>query len=774
MIFKFFKSKIFQNFLISYIAVAGITIIAGSITYYESLKIVKNKIIETGIESVETGMELLDAKYKELDGLINLMASDEIISELLEKEAPLQARDYYSIREIQNKLPSYKIINTFVQDIYLYYLKPDVIISTVYADVDPQRFYTQIFQYEGYDFESWKNELTSEYQYKSIWPEQLIVTNNVKKTLITYIQSFPMDLPTRFKCNVLLHIKAEDILKNFEGSSAFLFGSFLIVNRNGELITSRSTMDTPIDLDEIADLPNQTLNELSINGKKMTVIATTSSLTGLTAYAVIPSKIFLDQVEYIRTIYFSVSLGILLLMLLIGIYLAYRNSRPLDNLVSMIQKDAVFVEEATFGTYEYLRKSVSNLIVNNHELQNDLQHRLPLLQAGFIGRLLHGSFIRSENLVKASRLAQIDIEEESYIVLLIRSRTHITETTELDYADLDLMQVVIQNLLRKTVKTGHYSHNISLTETAVIIHFHSKRRDEIRTILIKQLTDLGNRVLKEYGITIAIGISAPVDSAMDISLAFSMAQKALLYLKPQEELFSFYEVIQNKISDGFFYPIEVEHNLIRHARTGDMDEVEHILDKIYAFNFQESTLTYTEVDLLLSEIKATINKVSKNIAETTVGKIDDQSPQIRELNQATSADTFFEITKDIFKAICIQVNKRKGSHNETLLQKIKVMIEKSFSDPNLGLTSIANTLNITESYLSSFFKEQTGSNFSSFIENLRMNKVQELIKANPHLTISEVSRSVGYVNDNTFYRACKRFFGISPRELRNKTLNSGT
>ncbi|MCR2805237.1 helix-turn-helix domain-containing protein [Paenibacillus soyae] len=88
---------------------------------------------------------------------------------------------------------------------------------------------------------------------------------------------------------------------------------------------------------------------------------------------------------------------------------------------------------------------------------------------------------------------------------------------------------------------------------------------------------------------------------------------------------------------------------------------------------------------------------------------------------------------------------------------------------DINLDLVADKLNITPGYLSSYFKEKTGTNFSDYLNDLRIGRAKELLM-NLELRIQDVASAVGYHNVNSFIRMFKRYSGITPGEYRKRNV----
>ncbi|MDE6971129.1 MAG: helix-turn-helix transcriptional regulator, partial [Eubacterium sp.] len=80
---------------------------------------------------------------------------------------------------------------------------------------------------------------------------------------------------------------------------------------------------------------------------------------------------------------------------------------------------------------------------------------------------------------------------------------------------------------------------------------------------------------------------------------------------------------------------------------------------------------------------------------------------------------------------------------------------------------IADNCGLNRSYFSKIFKEAIGRTPQAFLLNYRMTKAAELLKLT-QLSVSDISKAVGYDNPLHFSRAYKNVYGVSPREWRNE------
>jgi len=121
-------------------------------------------------------------------------------------------------------------------------------------------------------------------------------------------------------------------------------------------------------------------------------------------------------------------------------------------------------------------------------------------------------------------------------------------------------------------------------------------------------------------------------------------------------------------------------------------------------------------------------------------------------------------TDDLF-LLNIQKEK-KLNQNETIIltQKLeKVMNEKAlFKNPNLSLKELSAEINMPSHQLSQFLNNNLGKNFTSFVNEFRINEACKIITATDKLTLESIGYDVGFNSKSTFFAAFKKHTGTTP------------
>lgn len=104
-----------------------------------------------------------------------------------------------------------------------------------------------------------------------------------------------------------------------------------------------------------------------------------------------------------------------------------------------------------------------------------------------------------------------------------------------------------------------------------------------------------------------------------------------------------------------------------------------------------------------------------------------------------------------------------GDEDDRIIASIKEYVREAPSVANLE--SIAARVYLSSSYVSRYFKQKTGINFTDYVVEQRM-KLAATYLVTLKYKIYEISDLVGYSTPFNFTRSFKKYFGCSPREYR--------
>jgi YesN/AraC family two-component response regulator len=218
-----------------------------------------------------------------------------------------------------------------------------------------------------------------------------------------------------------------------------------------------------------------------------------------------------------------------------------------------------------------------------------------------------------------------------------------------------------------------------------------------------------------------------------------------------------------KLRQGYYFPVEVESRLMNFSKAGDRRGINKLLQELQLENLKDRNLSFSMLNLFLFEMLGTLMKVKEQLGLEDEADVKKWTLRI---HSEEDAHQLLQSFTDEYGGICDYVNERKKSQNVQLLKEALQWVHSSYKRADLSLELLAEQLNVSKVYLSQFFKEQSGVNFSDYLESLRMDQAKELLRTTD-LPVKEIVDLTGYYSSNTFGRAFRRIHGISPTEYRS-------
>lgn len=136
----------------------------------------------------------------------------------------------------------------------------------------------------------------------------------------------------------------------------------------------------------------------------------------------------------------------------------------------------------------------------------------------------------------------------------------------------------------------------------------------------------------------------------------------------------------------------------------------------------------------------------------------------KELQNAASKDDLLNRLLSFFEGIVVQISSSLQSSEGRVIQTVKQYIQMHYSE-RLELEDVAKEVYLNPAYLGTFFKRETGMNFSDYLTSVRIEEAKHLLD-DMQYNIGEIASKVGYKDANYFSRLFQKQVGIKPTEYR--------
>lgn len=141
---------------------------------------------------------------------------------------------------------------------------------------------------------------------------------------------------------------------------------------------------------------------------------------------------------------------------------------------------------------------------------------------------------------------------------------------------------------------------------------------------------------------------------------------------------------------------------------------------------------------------------------------------IGELNDFPSLHSIVEWLRWFGTQVAELLSRTKTTRSERIIELVRRYVTEHYKE-KISLGQTAETLNISQGYLSSVFKKQTGSNFSEYVAEIKIEKAKELIATQQYM-MYEVSDLLGFDNPYYFSKVFKKVTGYTPKEYEAASL----
>lgn len=343
------------------------------------------------------------------------------------------------------------------------------------------------------------------------------------------------------------------------------------------------------------------------------------------------------------------------------------------------------------------------------------------------------------------------LEEEKEILKYIRSKILYialisNEENKLDNDNIiDLERWIKENLSIKNI-------NIFKVKNKVAIIFYDKSIEYIYSILKKMKIQIEKEMKEKFFIT----IGQEVNNISEINYSYESAEDLMknryLYLN---EGIVYKDKIKNIINSKFTEE-QIINKIYSYIEIGELSEIEKsflLLEKVII----EKKYNEEQIKALLTTyyIKLKDNIISNyNIKEV----LDmDNKIIIEEIYTKNSLNEVIKFLIDKFSNISKYV--ASNSKGKGIKRIVKYVESKYYSD--LKLESLAEIFNYNSSYLGKLFKDTTGKNFNTYLDNVRIEEAKKLL-VEDKLKVYEICEKVGYKDIDYFHYKFKKYVGISP------------
>ncbi|TDQ37192.1 helix-turn-helix domain-containing protein [Aureibacillus halotolerans] len=677
------------------------------------------------------------------------MSSSKNNNLLLFLDEPLDG-NHAHIQTIFNTLKEKRIGSSpMVDDIQVYYPSNELIISS-----------TKGLKYVG-------SETASLSDFRWIQDPAIIESSSIQwhmnETNVSLIGTLPYIRSDEERAFVAIHLQKNVVSEWLETTFQETSGTMLIASPDGFIAMSSSLIesasyirDHPMYVDHLKSTQTEGYFSMEIAGQEHQVAFSSLDLPGWKLFNFVPVEHFQQKSAAIQRTIFLLGIVTVIGGLIMSYIISGRLYGPLQRMLGRIRTLSISSEgSGASDEYREINQFIDTMSVKVEDLENTLNHNLPLMKSRLVEETLAGKIQHLEAWrERMEMLHQKEASGDWFVAVSFQLKQQ------------TIQQMSVENQAFTTYRIKDYMEEKTPSGMHVFTSEHDQRIDAVVCSSIEQgdiLHGWMNEVIafarEQFRMNLAgaIGSWTTEVGKMKLSHAEALFYLGYAYFYPNQSVFTHNEStsLDTMLPATFFD--EFSQALLKKQRKP--------LDKLMTRFFKRLTKPAASPSVLHQDIRDllyTYYRTLKSIPLSTRDILPDHL--MTTLVTHESVDEFIAVFNEVIELTLNYLEKKpEQAQNGTIEQVKKYCIDHL--DQELSLHAVADIVHLSPRYVSRIFKQETELNFVDYVTNLRMQKAKQLL-VESNSNVEQVANSVGYHNPAYFSKKFKEAFGVTPSKYR--------
>jgi YesN/AraC family two-component response regulator len=267
------------------------------------------------------------------------------------------------------------------------------------------------------------------------------------------------------------------------------------------------------------------------------------------------------------------------------------------------------------------------------------------------------------------------------------------------------------------------------------------------------------------GLIVSVGISRTFHRLSDASDAYASSQEALKYkFRLGEGSIVFIEDVQSESDSLYSFPEAELRELLDAIKLSDPEKARQHLDECIQ-SVAEKQIGYNHFQIMLAHLLSELLKEIWKTGEPFPALQEGQQSVFNQLFELKALQDIEQWFWQVIVAPFIEMQAHRRRHRYRKISEIMLeMIHEEF-DTDLTLEACALRMNYHPNYIKRAFREETGSSFSDYLAQYRLNRAKQWM-LETDMTISAIAEKLKYSNVQNFSRYFRKMEGISPSQYK--------
>ena len=741
------NKRLFISFIMSYLVILLIPVIGALSIYFSFHNQLRAELLRTNETVLTHSMDLVENILDSTHNYCLDLAVNESVRPLFYMTQPFSTNERYNISRALKAAFYSSGINKYIDSQMIYFNRGDFILSST-AYMKPADAYSRYLSSSYPIYEEW---------YGSLSAATPVNFHNSENT-ITYFQTAAYSGAEPI-ATAIINFNKKEILNSVLTLDWIKNGNLFILDNSGELILTNSDAEILQEIPLASILETNTSVTHRHNKNNYLVSQSISDEYGWKYILVTSEKALTSSRQNINKVFLIYSIMALFSGVLLTLLFSRRNYRPIKSMVTLLStKDTA---DKDIDEISFIDASVRQIISTNSDYEYKLSMQSELIRQNLLSRIFRRRIGVEGLMPDTLKASGLSFPHQLYQVALFRLDDFegffmdIDDSPEeypLDHIDYSLISLLWEQL------------NISFTgyvceiygAIACVINFSEGQEKEV----FDMLRDSHRIIEAQLYIKATVAVSLVHNTAVNLPIAYEEASFALDNSSASQKDIAVFS--SDTEYEKLFLTKDLEHALSTSILSGNYSNAKTILSSLFHGTSDEKPIAPGLFRCLVYSVMTTFFRITEslNISENEpIFELMNPANPLPKLTTAQEAEEYFT---GLAQKICERQESEKESRNSVLLKDIQTYINTHYTDTNLSNASIASEMGISSAYLSRFFKQQTGEGVLNYTLQVRIEAAKKIMGEQKNITVSEVSRMVGFESTATFIRGFKKQESITP------------
>lgn len=745
------KRGLFYSWFFSYLLILLVPLAVSGLVYVKAGGLMEEEIGKANTAlATQLRMEM-DGRMSSVNQIFQQLSVNPRVVGAAAVSGQFQPKHRYNLYELAVDLSRYKLIDTYFEDQFIFLNNTRTVINKN-GHNDIQLFYDVYINSPDYAFEDFVQtarfaQANTMVQYTATNGEAMIAF----ACPVTYLE-VPNGAATIF-----VTVKAARMAETLNAMKWNPENIVLIIDQEDHIVSASSGVDIP----QFSSYEAFTEGNHTMDGKAYIFSVEESTVRSWKYVVITPTSVFFSRARPLQVYTLIALLCSAVMCTFLAYYFAKRNFNPVKTLISALnrgngEEQGVKVRDE----FQWILHAVDELMAEKESTGRKLYRNTLLLKKNLIHKLLKDLYDH-QTIAQEMGEAGLKFTARHYVVVLFATRARGGRLLEAENSEqLNLSGFVAVNCFVNLIGTDYTVESSELDAYTVSIVGLPTDATSHMASLENAAYEAQLEAENQFMVETSIALGGLCQGCERLHVSYRQALEAMEYhtLLGGNEVIV-YDNIRNR-QKKYFFPMEEEQRIQNAIKAGDSKIATERLRDVLAANSGQAALFADMRQLLHADIASAILKATDDEGESSL--LED----IKRLQTAIPMSDFQRVLFDIVERICA-FNRQKweaDSRAESLSQDVLDYVDAHYADPNLSISMIGAAFQLTPSYLSKQFKDQTGEGLLATINNVRAEKAKALLQAGASL--QEACTQVGYNNVGTLIRVFKKLYGITPGQVK--------